>query len=94
MKIYDLIDKEIEGTYGLNKNGKTHKNRSRLIKGSAKSMYVHEAIVISIMQIRLSKPKTIKIRIQSYWFNTKKEKSAVTPLIKAFSEEKSSSTKP
>lgn len=66
MKIYDLIDKEIEGTYGLNKNGKTHKNRSRLIKGSAKSMYVHEAIVISIMQIRLSKPKTIKIRIQSY----------------------------
>ena len=66
MKIYDLIDKEIEGTYGLKKNGKTHKNRSRLIKGSAKSMYVHEAIVISIMQIRLSKPKTIKIRIQSY----------------------------
>ena len=66
MKIYDLIDKEIEGTYGLNKNGKTHKNRSRLIKASAKSMYVHEAIVISIMQIRLSKPKTIKIRIQSY----------------------------
>ena len=66
MKIYDVIDKEIEGTYGLKKNGKTHKNRSRLIKGSAKSMYVHEAIVISIMQIRLSKPKTIKIRIQSY----------------------------
>ena len=51
-------------------------------------MYVHEAIVISIiMQIRLSKQKTITTRIESYWCNTKKENSVVIPLIKAFSEE-------
>ena len=51
-------------------------------------MYVNEAIVISIiMQIRLSKQKTITIRIESYWCNTKKENSVVIPQIKAFSEE-------
>ena len=38
-------------------------DRSRLIKGSEKSMYVHEAVTISIiMQTRLSKPETIKFR--------------------------------
>ena len=37
--------------------------KSRLIKGSKQSMYVHEVIAIPIiMQNRLSKPETIKFR--------------------------------
>ena len=43
--------------------GKYKIDRSRLIKGSEKSMYVLEAIAVPItMQTRLSKPKTIKFR--------------------------------
>ena len=38
-------------------------DRSRLIKGSEKCMYIHEVIAINIvMQTRLSKPKKIKYR--------------------------------
>ena len=68
-------------------------DRSRLIKGSEKSMYVHEAIAISlIMQTRLSKTKTIKFR-SDLGFNRinlklKKEQSVVISPIKAFSAEK------
>ena len=39
-------------------------DRSRLIKGSKHSMYVHEDIAIKlIMQSRLSDPETLKFRI-------------------------------
>ena len=67
-------------------------DRSRLIKGSEKSMYVHEAIAISIiMQTRLSKPETIKFRSDLVFsqinLTLKKEQSVVIPLIKAFSAE-------
>ena len=38
-------------------------DKSRLIKGSEQSMYVHEVIPVPIiMQTRLSKPETIKFR--------------------------------
>ena len=67
--IYDLIDKEIKGKYKARsmsdltkqqiKNYKT--DRSRLIKGSKNSMYIHEDIAIAIMQSRLADPETIKL---------------------------------
>ena len=39
-------------------------DRSRLIKGSEKCMYIHEVIAINIvMQTRLSKPKKNQIQI-------------------------------
>ena len=55
-------------------------------------MYVHEDIAITIMQSRLSDPKTIKLRAD-LGFNQinlilKKEQSVVIPLLKAFSAEK------
>ena len=55
-------------------------------------MYVHEDIAITIMQSRLSDPKTIKLRAD-LGFNQinlilKKEQSVVIPLLKAFSTEK------
>ena len=68
-------------------------DKSRLIKGSEQSMYVHEVIAIPIiMQTRLSKPETIKFR-SDLGFNQinlilKKEQSVVIPLLKAFSAEK------
>ena len=69
--IYDLIDKEIKGKYNVKKMNELTKeqirkykiDKSRLIKGSEQSMYVHEVVAISIiMQTRLSKPETIKFR--------------------------------
>ena len=67
--------------------------KSRLIKVSEQSMYVHEVTAIRIiMQTRLSKPKTIKFR-SNLGFNQinlilKNEQSVVIPLLKAFSSEK------
>ena len=69
--IYDLIDKEIKGKYkvtcmrNLTKEQirKCKIDKSRLIKGSKHSMYVHEDIAITIiMKSRLSDPETIKFR--------------------------------
>ena len=68
-------------------------DKSRLIKSSEQSMYVHEVIVIPIiMQTRFSKPETFKFR-SDLGFNQinlilKKEQSVVLPLLKAFSAEK------
>ena len=68
-------------------------DKARLIKGSKRSMYVHEDILISIiMQSRLSVPKPIKFRAD-LGFNQinlilKKEQSVVIPLLKGFSAEK------
>ena len=68
---YDLIDKEIKGKYNVKKMNELTKqqirryniDKSRLIKGSQKSMYVNEVIAIPItMQTRLSKPETMKLR--------------------------------
>ena len=59
--IYDIIDKEIKGKYGVKKMTELTKqqiikhkiDRARLIKGSKQSMYVSDIIAISrIMQIR------------------------------------------
>ena len=61
--IYDLIDKEIKGKYGVKNMSDLTKQQIRkykidrveLIKGSKHSMYVHEDISIAIiMQSRLS----------------------------------------
>ena len=99
--IYDLIDKEIKGKYGVKKMNELTKqqirkfkiDRSRLIKDSKEPIYVSEDIVIPIiMQTRLSKLETIKFR-SDLGFNQinlilKKEQSVVIPLLKAFSVEK------
>ena len=70
--IYDLIDKEIKEKYKVTSMNDLTKqqikkykiDRSRLIKGSKHSMYVHEDIAIKqIMQSRLSDPETLKFRI-------------------------------
>ena len=59
--IYDIIDKEIKGKYGVKKMSELTKqqiikykiDRARLIKGSKQSMYVSNVIAISrIMQTR------------------------------------------
>ena len=68
-------------------------DRSRLIKGSEKAIYIHEAIAIpKIMHIRLSKPETVKSRSDLGFNQIKlilnKEQSAVIPLLKAFFAEK------
>ena len=55
--IYDLIDKEIKGKYNVKKMNELTKeqirkykiDKSRLIKGSEQSMYVHEVIAIPII---------------------------------------------
>ena len=99
--IYDLIDKEIKGKYGVKKMNELTKqqirkfkiDRSRLIKDSKEPTYVSEDIVIPIiMQTRLSKPETIKFR-SDLGFNEislilKKEQSVVLLLLKTFSTEK------
>ena len=98
--LYDLIDKEIKGKCGVTSKSDLTKqqirnykiDRARLIKGSKRSIYVHENIGITIiMQSRLSDPKTIKFRsdlglnqinliLKKYW-------SVVIPLLNAFSAE-------
>ena len=96
--IYDLIDKEIKGKYNVKKMNELTKqqirryniDKSRLIKGSQKSMYVNEVIAIPIiMQTRLSKPKTMKLRSDLGFNQTNvllsKEQPEVIPLLKAFS---------
>ena len=99
--IYDLIDKEIKGKYNVKKMNELTKeqvrkykiDRSRLIKGSEQSMYVHEVIAIPIiMQTRLSKPETIKFR-SDLGFNQinlilKNEQPVVIPLLKAYLQKK------
>ena len=68
-------------------------DKSRSIKGSEQSMYVHEVIATPIIiQTRLSKPETIKFR-SDLGFNQinlilEKEQSVIIPLLKAFSVEK------
>ena len=70
--IYDLIDKDIKGKYGVDKMRELTKlqmrkykiDRPRLFKCSKHSMYVHEDILIPIkMQSRLPNSKTIKFRV-------------------------------
>ena len=69
--IYDLIDTEINGKYGVKnmneltkpQNRKYKIDRPSLFKSSEHSMYVHEDIAVTIrMQSRSSDPKTIKFR--------------------------------
>ena len=93
-----MIDKEIEGKYNVKKMNELTKeqirkykiDKSRFIKGSKQSMYVHEIITIPIiMQTRLSKPETIKFR-PDLGFNQinltlKKEQLVPIPLLKEFS---------
>ena len=99
--LYDLIDKEIKGKYGVKNMGDLAKqqirkyriDRAKLIKGSKDSMYVHEDILIPvILQSRLSNSKTIKFRadlgLNQIDLILKKEQSVVIPLLKAFSAEK------
>ena len=65
--IYDPIDKEIKGKYKATSMSDLTKqqikmskiDRSRLIKGSKNSMYVHEDIAITIMQSRLADPEIL-----------------------------------
>ena len=99
--IYDLIDKEIKGKYGVTNMSDLTKqqirkykiDRARLFKGSKNLMYIHEDILIPIMmQSRLLDLKIIKFR-SDLGFNQinlilKKEQSGVIPLLKAFSAEK------
>ena len=99
--LYDLIDKEIKGKYGVKNMGDLTKqqirkyriDRAKLIKGSKDSMYFHEDILIPvILQSRLSNSKTIKFRadlgLNQIDLILKKEQSVVIPLLKAFSAEK------
>ena len=99
--LYDLIDKEIKGKYGVKNMGDLTKqqirkyriDRAKLIKGSKDSMYVHEDILIPvILQSRLSNSKTIKFRadlgLNQIDLILKKEQSVVIPILKAFSAEK------
>ena len=99
--LYDLINKEIKGKYGVKNMGDLTKqqirkyriDRAKLIKGSKDSMYVHEDILIPvILQSRLSNSKTIKFRadlgLNQIDLILKKEQSVVIPLLKAFSAEK------
>ena len=99
--IYDLIDKEIKGKYNVKKMNELTKeqirkykiDKSRLIKGSEQSMYVHKVIAIPIiMQTRLSKPETIKFRSDLRFIQInlilKKEQSVIILLLKTFSAEK------
>ena len=70
--------------------GRYNIDKSRLIKGSQKSMYVNEVIAIPIiMQTRLSKPETMKLRSDLGFNQTNvilsKEQPEVIPLLKAFS---------
>ena len=67
--LYDLIDKEIKGKYGVKNMSELRKpqirkykiDRARLFKGSEHSKHAQEDIAITtIMQSRLSDPKTIK----------------------------------
>ena len=69
--IYDLIDNEVKGKYNVKKVNELAKeqirkckiDKSRSIKVSKQSMFVHEVIaILVIMQTRLSKPETIKFR--------------------------------
>ena len=99
--VYELIDKEIKGKYWVKKMSDLTKqqirkykiDKTKLIKGSKHSMYVHEDVLISgIMQSRWSDPKLIKFRAD-LGFNQinlilKKEQSVVILLLKAFSAEK------
>ena len=68
-------------------------DKSRSIKGSEQSMYVHEVIVTPIIiQTRLSKPGTIKFR-SDLGFNQinlilKNEQPVVIPLLKAYLQKK------
>ena len=98
--LYDLIDKEIKGKYGVKKMSQFTKqqirkykiNQARLFKGSKNSMYVHEEILIPIMQSRLSDPETIKfwsdLGFNQINLTLRKEQSIVIPLLKAFSAKK------
>ena len=99
--LYDLIDKEIKGKYGVKNMGDLTKkqirkyriDRAKLIKGSKDSMYVHEDILIPvILQSRLSDSKTVKFRadlgLNQIDLILKKEQPVVIPPLKAFSAEK------
>ena len=95
--LYDLIDKEIKGKHEVKNTSDLTKqqirkykiDRSRIIKGSKHSMYVHEDILIPIiMQSRLSDSKTIKFRTD-LGFNQinlilKKEQSVIESIKDAF----------
>ena len=63
-----------------------------MFKGSKNSMYVHEEILIPIMQSRLSDPETIKfwsdLGFNQINLTLRKEQSIVIPLLKAFSAKK------
>ena len=99
--LYDLIDKEIKGEYGVNKmselaNPQIRKYKTdgaRWFKGSKHSIYVQEDILIAIIiQTRFSDTKTVKLRA-NLGFNQNnliltKEQSVVIPLLKVFSAEK------
>ena len=68
-------------------------DKSRSIKSSEQSMYVHEVIATPIIiQTRLSKPETIKFR-SDLGFNQinlilKNEQPVVIPLLKAYLQKK------
>ena len=99
--LYDLIDTEIKGKYGVKNMNELTKpqirkykiDRAKLFKNNKHSMYVHEDITITIrMQFRLSDPETIKFRADLE-FNQinlilKKQQSVVIPLLKVFSAKK------
>ena len=96
--LYNLIEKEIKGKYGLKTwvilQIRRYKiDKAKLIKGSKLSMYVHKDNLISIiMQSRLSDQKTIKFRADLEFNQVnlilKKEQSLVILLLKAFSAKK------
>ena len=98
--IYDLIDKEIKGKYKVTSMGDLTKqqikkykiDRSRLIKGSKHSMYVHEDIAITIIiQSRLSDLEAITfrsdLRINQINLILKKEQTVLKSIKDAFEGE-------
>ena len=98
--IYDLIDKEVKGKYKVKNMSDLTKqqikkykiDRSRLIKGSKHSMYVHEDIAITIIiQSRLSDLEAITFR-SDLRFNQinlilKKEQTVLKSIKDAFEGE-------
>ena len=92
--LYDLIDKESKGKYGVTNTSDLKKqrirmykiDRARLIKNSKHSIYVSEDILIPIiMQSGLSDLKPIKLRsdlgLNQVNLILKKEQSVETPLL-------------
>ena len=95
--IYDLIDKEIKGTFKTNipikQKIREYKIRRSGLLDDEKFMYTHEDIMMPItMSYRVSTPEAIEIRsklgFQQYDLILNKERSVILKITQFFSNEK------